>query len=161
MRRLAFAVLSLAFLATACQPAGAPLSDEDVASIRSLATSYAQAYMAKDVEAVAAVYADDALEMPPDIPANAGKAAIRSMYEGAFGAAPDMGMMTLTPIEIDGMDGLAYDRGTWSWTGVMPGMTEAVTMTGKYVAIVRRQEDGAWLWTDVIWNGDQPMPQPE
>ena len=161
MRRFVFAVLSLAFLATACQPAGAPLSDEDVASIRSLATSYAQAYMAKDVDAVAAVFTNDAVQMPPDVPAQVGIAAIRSFYEDAFGAATDMGEFTVTPVEIAGMDGLAYDRATWSWTGVMPGMTEAITMTGKYVAILRRQEDGAWLWTATIWNGDQPLPQPE
>ncbi len=160
MRRLAFAVLSLAVLA-ACQPAGAPLSDGDVAAIRNLATSYAQAYVAKDVAAVAEVYADDAIEMPPDMPANVGKTAIRNSYEGAFGAMADMGEFTLTPVETDGMDGLAYDRGTWSWTGAMPGMTEAVALTGKYVAIVRRQEDGAWLWAAMIWNGDRPLPQPE
>ena len=161
MRRLVFVVLSLAFLATACQPAGAPLSDEDVASIRSLATSYAEAYMAKDLDAVAAVFTSDAVQMPPDVPAQVGIAAIRSFYEDAFGAATDMGEFTVTPVEIEGMDGLAYDRATWSWTGVMPGMTEAITMTGKYVAILRRQEDGAWLWTATIWNGDQPLPQPE
>ena len=164
MRRLAFAVLSLAFLA-ACQPADAPLSDEDVASIRDLATSYAQAYVAMDLDAVAAVFADDAIEMPPDVPAHAGMSAIRDFYGEAFGAATgaatDIGEFTITSVEIDGIAGLAYDRSTWSWTGVMPGMTDAVTLTGKYVAIVRRQEDGAWLWTAVIWNGDQPMPQPE
>jgi uncharacterized protein (TIGR02246 family) len=160
MRRLIFAVLPLAFLA-ACQPASAPLSDDDVAAIRNLATSYAQAYVAKDVDGVVAVYADDAFEMPPDVPANVGKTAIRNSYQRAFAVMADVGEMTLTPVEIDGIGELAYDRGTWSWTGVLPGTTEATTMTGKYVAILRRQEDGTWLWTEVIWNGDEPMPQAE
>jgi uncharacterized protein (TIGR02246 family) len=123
--------------------------------------SYAQAYMARDADAVAAVFTEDAIQMPPDVPAQVGIAAIRSFYEEAFGAATDMGEFALTPEEIDGMDGLAYDRGTWSWTGVMPNMTEAVTMTGKYLGIVRRQEEGAWLWAATIWNRDQPLPQPE
>jgi uncharacterized protein (TIGR02246 family) len=160
MSRLAIAVLSLAFLA-ACQPAVAPLSDEDVASIRSLAAAYATAYMAKDVDGVAATFSDDATEMPPDVPSHTGMDAIREYYEQAFGASADMGELDLTPVQIEGMGGLAYDRGTWSWTGVMPGMTEAITVTGKYLGIARRQEDGAWLWTEMIWNGDQPLPEPD
>jgi hypothetical protein len=40
-------------------------------------------------------------------------------------------------------------------------MSEPMTDSGKYMAIARRQEDGAWLWTAVIWNSDLPLPEAE
>ena len=160
MHRFALAALALTFWA-GCAPGAVPLSDEDIASIRDLAASYAQAYTAMDADALTATYADDAIEMPPDVPARVGMSAIRNSWEEEFAAVSDIGQLTMTPVKINGMDGLAYDRGTWSWTGVMPNMTEAVTVTGKYLAIVSRQEDGAWLYAEMIWNGDQPTAQPE
>jgi uncharacterized protein (TIGR02246 family) len=160
MRRIAVPAIALTFLA-GCEPGAVPLSDEDVASIRALAASYADAYTAMDADAVAATYTDDATEMPPDVPARAGRSAIRNSWAEEFGAVTDIGQLTMTPVEINGMDGLAYDRGTWSWTGIMPDMTEAITVTGNYLAIARHQEDGAWRYAEMIWNGDQPPPQPE
>lgn len=160
MQRLALAVLSLT-LATACVPGPATLSDEDVASISGIASSYVEAYMAKDLDAVVASYTDDAVEMPPDSPENVGMMAINDFYDRAFEIYDDMGQLTLTSQEIEGMDGLAYDRGTWSWTGVMPEMTDTTTVIGKYLVIARRQESGVWLWTRMIWNEDQESPQPE
>ncbi len=159
MRGMILALLSLSTLA--CQPEGAPLSDEDVAAIRSLGTSYAQANLASDADAVAALYAEDAIEMPPDEPATGGRDAIRARYASVFEAGMEAIEFSLTSARIDGMNGLAYDRGTWVWTGTFPGMAEPTTLTGKHLVIARRQEGGAWLWTAVIWNSDTPLPEPE
>ena len=157
MRRLALAVFSLTFLA-ACQPGAGPLSDEDVAAVRDLGTSYAEASLAADADAIAALYTESAVEMPPNMPTREGRAAIHAAYEGEGGVTQEF---AVTSLEIDGIDGLAFDRGTWSWTGIPPGMTEPATDTGKYLSIARKQEDGSWLWTRVIWNSDLPLPQPE
>jgi uncharacterized protein (TIGR02246 family) len=146
------------FAAAACQPGAAPLTDEDVAAIRSLTDSYVQASLAKDADAIAAFYADDAILMPPNEPATVGKDAIRDREASVFELGEETREFTLTPVEIDGVDGLAFDRGTWSWTGIPLGITEPITVTGKYVVIVRRQEDGSWLWTVDIWNSDAPSP---
>jgi ketosteroid isomerase-like protein len=156
MRRLTLSVLSLTFLA-ACQPGAAPLSDEDVAALNDLRDTYVQAVLAGDADAAAAMYADNAIVMPADAPAIEGRAAIRA-YEAEEAAPQDF---TLTSVEIDGRGGLAYDRGTWSWTGVVVDTAEAVTLTGKYVSISRKQADGSWLVTVDIWNADAPIPQPE
>lgn len=142
-------------LVTACQPAAGPLSDADVTALRALGQSYAQAVLAGDADAVASLYAEDAVEMPPSVPSRVGKDAIRAGYQGGVPATA----FTMTAVEIAGRADLAYDRGTWSWTGVMPGMAEPATEAGKYLAIARRQADGSWLWTAVIWNSDAPPPQ--
>jgi ketosteroid isomerase-like protein len=157
MRRIVLSAFALTVLA-ACQPEVGPLSDEDFAAVRGIGTSYALAVSAGDADAVAALYTESATEMPPDMPAREGQAAIRAAYEAEAGVVEEF---TLSPVEIDGRAGLAFDRGTWSWTGVIADTLEAVTLTGKYMVILRKQEDGSWLMTDAIWNSDAPMPQPE
>ena len=157
MRRIVLAAFALTVLA-ACQPEVGPLSDEDAAAVRNLGTSYAQAVLAGDADAVAALYTENATEMPPDMPAREGRAAIRAAYEAEAGVVEEF---TLTSVEIDGRAELAFDRGTWSWTGVVVDTAEAVTLTGKYVSIARKQGDGSWFWAAAIWNSDAPLPQPE
>jgi len=160
MRSTGVVLVSLGWL-VACQPATAPLSDADIAAISDLGSSYASANIAGDADAVAALYTEDAIEMPPNEPATQGRAGIRERYASYFALDAETIEFTVTPVEIDGMADLAFDRGTWTWTGIPPGMTESTTDTGKYLGIVRRQADGSWLWTAVIWNSDLPLPEPE
>jgi uncharacterized protein (TIGR02246 family) len=158
MRR---AILPLVVLvAAACQPGAVPLSDDDVAAIRSLGTSYAEASVAGDAEGMAAVYTHDAIEMPPNRPVTVGKDAIRAGYVAGLETGATSTEFTVTSVEIDGVDGLAFDRGTWTWSGTAPGTTATLTDTGQYISIVRQQEDGSWLWSATIWNSDTPLPQP-
>lgn len=149
-----FVLASLMLLVVACQPAAGPLSGDDVAALQELGKSYARAVLAGDADAVAALYTDDAVEMPPGAPERVGREAIRAGYQGG-GETTEF---TMIPLQIEGRADLAYDRGGWSWTGVMPGTTEPRTEVGKYLAIARRQADGSWRWTAAIWNSDAPPP---
>ena len=160
MRRLMLLLVVVA-AAAACQRGAATLTDEDIAAIRNLGRAYAEASLAGDADGLAAVYAEDATEMPPNAPATIGRAAIRNRYTSGLELSVESIEFTVTSVEIDGMNGLAYDRGTYRWTGSPPGTTEPVTEAGKYLAIAHQQEDGSWLWTAVIWNSDTPPPQPE
>jgi len=157
MRRFFAVAVGLTLLA-GCEPEAAPLSPEDATAVRQIGLAYAAAVLAGDADAVVALYAADAVEMPPNSPTRAGLAAIRGGYEGEMEVAQ---AFTVTSAEVDGRGDLAYDRGTWSWTGIVEGMTEPVTETGKYVAIAREQEDDSWLWQAVIWNSDTPLPGQE
>jgi hypothetical protein len=59
-------------VAVACQPGVGPLTDEDVAALRDLGQTYVRGFSANDAGTVAAVYAEGAVEMPPNIPARDG-----------------------------------------------------------------------------------------
>jgi uncharacterized protein (TIGR02246 family) len=146
-------------VAVACQPGVGPLTDEDVAALRDLGQTYVRGFSANDAGTVAAVYAEGAVEMPPNIPARDGVDAIRAAYASYFEAGAETVEFTMTAAEIDGIGGVAFDRGTWSWTGREGGRTEPVTQTGKYLSIARRQEDGSWRYAAMIWNSDQPLEQ--
>jgi uncharacterized protein (TIGR02246 family) len=150
MRRAILPLLLL--LAVACQPGAAPLSETDIAAIRTLGQNYADAILAGDAAGAAAVYADDAIELPPGRPPVEGREAIEANYVTAF----EMGQATIEfsmmPVTISGVDGLAYEYSKWAWTGTPPGMTEPVTERGKLLVVARQQEDGSWLWAAAMWN---------
>lgn len=154
------AAVSLSFAAAACQPTAppeaAPLSEEDVAAISALDAQWAAAELAGDWDGVAAVMAEDVVNMPPDMPALEGLAAWRE-----FVASLNMTVteLTATTLEIDGMGSLAYLRGAYSQTSTVGDSPEPTSVTGKHLAILRRQSDGSWLVTRWIWNSDEPDVQ--
>jgi ketosteroid isomerase-like protein len=61
-------------------------------------------------------------------------------------------------VQVEGRGDMAYDRGTYSWTGNIPSRTEPLSEVGKYLAIARREAAGSWLWTNEIWNSGAPTP---
>jgi uncharacterized protein (TIGR02246 family) len=140
-----------------CEPGTAPLTDEDVTALRELGQSYVRGFSTGDAGGVAAVYAEGAVEMPPNLPARDGVDAIRSAYEAYFEGGAETVTFTMTAVEIDGFDRLAFDRGTFSWMGREEAARELVTQTGKDLSIACRQEDGSWRYAAMIWNSDGPL----
>ncbi|NIM48162.1 MAG: DUF4440 domain-containing protein [Gemmatimonadales bacterium] len=148
----ALAVLALAM--AGCQAAG-PLSDQDLAAIGDLRQAYVDAVLAGDAAAVAALFTEDATEMPPNLPAAEGRAAIQARYEAEGGATE----FTITPAETEGRGTLAFERGTYSVTMTIEGAPEPIMDTGKYLVICEKQADGSWLMAATIWNSDLPLPE--
>ena len=149
------------FLAAACGPPDPALSDADVTALQNLKASYTRAVLAKDADAAAALYAEEAVLMPPNMPVTVGREAIREWFTAAFASGAEVSDFALTPVEVYGVDDLAYDRGTYSETAIVPDSPEPVVDTGKYMVIARRQEDGSWLWTVDMWSSDLPPQQPQ
>lgn len=159
MQRVVPIVIALIFTATACKPPdreAGPISDTDVASIRSLMDSYEKAVLAGDYDAAAALWAEDVVRMPPNAPVIEGRAAMLAEFEARTYVVKEFDH----PIEeIDGRDGLAYARGSYSITVAIEGDPEFVSDRGKSLAILRKQEDGTWVFTIACWNSDLPPPQ--
>jgi uncharacterized protein (TIGR02246 family) len=132
------------------------LSEEDVAAIRALDAQWAEAELAGNWDGVAAVMAEDVINMPPDMPAMVGLAAWREHVESL-----DMTVtqLTATTLEIDGLGTLAYLRGAYSQTYTVGEAPEPISVTGKHLAILQKQLDGSWLVTRWIWNSDGPDVQ--
>ena len=143
----------LAFALSACQappPPPGPLSDEDVEAIRSVTQVWADATRIGDGGLMGALYTEDGVEMPPDAPEANGRNAIQIQVEMTRGRSD----FSATSVETDGRDDLAYDRGILSLT--VTSTAQPTTETGKYLAIMRRQADGSWLISRLIWNSDLP-----
>ncbi|MFQ5797807.1 MAG: YybH family protein [Bacteroidota bacterium] len=148
-------VMALALTFSACPaPQVGQLSEEDVAATRSTREAYVQAVLAGDSAATGAQFTEDAVLMPPNQPLVEGRSDI-----GAWYASFTVTEVTLTEAQVDGGGGLGYERGTYSVTSSTEDMPEAVSDTGKYLLILRKQPDGSWRWAVDIWNSDQPLPE--
>ena len=159
-RSLLLAALVLGLTSTACQPPAqeaGPLSDEDIAAIRTGLQVYVQALLAGDWAAAAAWHTEDAVRMPPNNTVVRGRAAIEARFAERIDTIT---AFTATSVEIEGRDGLAYDRHTYSMTSRWVGMSEPITNTGKALVVWQKQADGSWQAHRVMWNSDLPLPEP-
>lgn len=156
MKRLSFVLIVLAVPALLAQttpqgPAGA--SQKIDTAIRAVADQYVKATLAGDAKAIAALYTEDAVEMPPNQPMVKGRAAIQQHYEKLF-AAGKISRFTLAHLETRSTGDTGYDVGTYD-QGITPSGASEVADTGKFVVVLKRT-GGAWRVAYAIYNSDRP-----
>lgn len=148
MKRL-ITILPLFLMISACSP---DASYEDGPAFTSRSGEWQAAMNAKDVDAIAALYRDDARILPPNGEATIGLDSVRA----AFGGMIEAGLsIELNPIETMSGGDVAYNVGVYTLTAG----GEAVDQ-GKYIETWRRGADGEWLMSNDIWNSDLAMPMP-
>jgi uncharacterized protein (TIGR02246 family) len=108
--------------------------------------------------AVAAVYATDASLLPPNLPVQRGRTAIRAFWGGLL-EAYTVTFEISTDI-IEGRGDLAYEMGHYRFTAVpksksAPGIADE----GKYVEILKKQPDGTWKYAVDIYNSNLAPPR--
>jgi uncharacterized protein (TIGR02246 family) len=121
------------------------LSAIDEASIRSADSAFMAAANAGDADAVAAVYADDATLLAPNLPPQKGRDAIKAFWGGFLDAYTVR--FEVASDTIEGRGDLAYNRGHYRFTAVpkakgVPGVADE----GKYVEVLKKQPDGSWKY---------------
>jgi uncharacterized protein (TIGR02246 family) len=148
--RLVPVIALLAIYASACgnsptEPSNNQAEDE----VRAASLAWDVAYNSGDVEELIDLYHDDAVSIPPGLPALAGKQNIRTDFEGFFEAFTATHQTTIAEIEITG--DLAVERATYTWSGTIKETGEALSEAGRHI-VVRKRVAGAWkvLWE--IWN---------
>jgi uncharacterized protein (TIGR02246 family) len=120
-----------------------------------VADAYVKAALANDAKAVAALYTDDAVEMPPFQPMVKGKANIEQYYVKQFSGPVKVKSFSLTHLDTKASGEVGYDVGTYAQT--MSGGEHPVD-AGKYVVILRRSGN-EWKVAYAIYNSDQaPAP---
>jgi ketosteroid isomerase-like protein len=132
--------------------AAAVLSESDRDSIRAYVARFDQKVMAQDWPAVVAFYSDDAVLLPPHAAEVRGKAAIQKFFAGF----PKFTEFKQQVEEIQGDQNLAYPEGTFETSMIPPGGKAPIKDKGKVLAVWRKQPNGSWLVTRVIWNSDLP-----
>lgn len=148
--------VAIALTITSCQPPArevGPLSEKAVAAIRSLFESHVQNVLASDWAADAALHTEDAVRLPPNGAAIRGRAAIQA----ALAQVDTVLDFTHSIVEIDGRGDMAYAWVAYSLTSVLKGSAKSIMDTGKALLILRKQQDGSWLFFRVIWNSDKPL----
>ena len=141
MRRTVLVALSLLLVGAWSQPAQAQVPEE----ISDLIPNWAEAFNSGDTDAVAALYADDAIRMPPEGEFQRGRAEIAADVTNYAGVGIELraygGM-------VDGKSGSQW--GTFKLTGTAEDGT-AFEFNGRWMNALVKTADGWKIYRD-IWN---------
>jgi uncharacterized protein (TIGR02246 family) len=129
-------------------------TEQHGARIRALDESWRAAAARRDLDGMMAIYAPDAEELLPDLPAIVGRDSIRAFYQQLFRECPRFAHdFEPHDISVARSGDLAVVRGTYRFT---PDTANPKTASaGKFVGIWR-QVDGDWRLQINISNGDPP-----
>jgi uncharacterized protein (TIGR02246 family) len=120
------------------------LSEEDVAAIRKAHDTILQATLAGRMEETLEFYTEDTVLIMEGIIVE-GREAYKETLKALSKASLTVTAANITIAEIDGRYDLAFVRGTTSTTMGREGVPEPIQRTGKFIEIMRKQNDGSWL----------------
>lgn len=158
---LIFSLLSMFSVATFWAPvatAAQSAAKQNDPSIIERSEAYLKAVVDGDARAVAAMFNDDAILMPPNQRLLRGRIAIQHFYEGWCHSPMKPAAFSFDHLEATGSGDSAYDVGTYKMS-IPAGPGRSVEDTGKYTAVLRRSA-GEWKIAYLIFNSDLP-PHPE
>jgi len=157
MNNLAKLILVLASLLAigACSKT-AQNTSADESAIKSMQDAWYKGYNSGDGAAVAALYADDAVVMAPNVPAARGIAAIRDYYSKA---SPEFKASGLTAVEGPiGDVGISGDLGWQTTTYSVTDKSGATVEVGKVLTVFQRKDGRKWMIIRDTWNSDAVPP---
>ena len=137
---------------SACRTAEA---GSDVAAKRMIGNvldRYTKAYRDNDPDAIAKLYAQEAVLMPPGHELVEGRDSVRAFW--GRGMEPGFRMTTVR-VEVSGST--AYVVGRY----YVPPDDDDDAETGKYLIALRKEPDGNWRITADIWNDDESDEEPD
>lgn len=147
---------------TACQPAGETTGDaastqepaKDLSQLKTeiqeLENAWAAAHNAKDIDALLAMYTDDAVSMSNDDPSIVGKDALKKSMEEEFVKSDNM-THSYETMEVFGNEDTVTEIGK----STHKDADGNVVSTGKYMAVWVKQGD-TYLCARDIYNRDAP-----
>ena len=116
----------------------------DMKALEAGAAAWIKAFNAKDIEAMAACYAEDAVLLPPNAPAIFGRDAVLASMQEMFASGL---AIELEDLEIKVESDLGYKAGRYRVSSEDGSLVER----GKYIEIWTKV-DGTWVLHRDIWN---------
>jgi ketosteroid isomerase-like protein len=149
---------SLALLLCAlasCTSNAADLSTNDREQLRRAMDQYMSTAKAADWDGWGALVAPDVFYSPPNLSPMTSRADVVT-WSRAF---PKITRLVLTADETVGRGDLAHVRGTYALDIALPDGSTAAD-SGVYLQVNRRQPDGSWLITHMVYHSVMPLPTP-
>lgn len=129
----------------------------EVAAVLAVDQAWLKAYNSGDIDALAALYDERAVLLPPGAPAVSGRAAIHVFFAQDVAAMSKDGLAFSLGPRPDG--GASGDLGWTSGTYAVKDKSGRVVDTGKYLSVFRRK-NGKWLYVRDTWNSDAAAEPP-
>jgi uncharacterized protein (TIGR02246 family) len=157
LRHLALVVGTVIAL-SACAPAAPPPVDTaaEETALKATTAAWLDAYNAGDVEKIVALYAEDAVLMPPHAAVATGHAGIRAFLTTDTAGAKAGGVKLVPGAATAGVAG---DTGWESGSYKVVDASGATVDSGSYLS-VSRKSNGKWLYIRDTYNSDRPLPAP-
>lgn len=116
---------------------------------------FAKALTAKDAEAAANLYDENASILPPNEPIVTGRANIQDYWQGVI----DAGILdgTVKTIDAKSNGDLGYEIGTFTLR-FLGAQNDTIVEKGKYTEILQRNKEGKWISTYGMWSSNEPIP---
>ena len=154
--------VALALSVSACERPAASGNDAaaveasaaDSAAVKETETSFIAALEAKDVAAVKASYAADAVMVLPQMAPMKGIAAISADYD-KYAADKAAKFDATNESTVVGAD-LAYSQGTYTATYTNPETKAVENGQGYYLIVYKKQPDGSWK---IVQDVSSPLPK--
>lgn len=169
-RRIFMPLLLVAAAAFACAEAEDDMHDEEVhdsaaamkvdvqgvgQAMTDLENAYIEAYNGGDAAGVAALFATDGTQSPPDGP-SLDPAGIEADLTATFGSGASFSLT------IEHEDVIVGEGRAASWGGFTVTVTalgaEPATYNGRYGVVVRQEPDGTWKILRHLFNYENPPP---
>ncbi len=126
------------------------------AGIEKLHKADIAATVARDVDALTALWDDDAVLLQPGTPPVSGKKAFHDFMEQALVKSPSVQVVKYVPdirdVQVAG--NVAYEWGYFDARQKSPDQQAPINLRAKLLRIMRRQPDGSWKFTRVMWLPD-------
>jgi ketosteroid isomerase-like protein len=131
------------------------LTPQDSTAIAAEAEKWRTTTLARDFDKFATTLASDAVLMPPNLAPLIGQEASMAYIR----AYPTITKFDVTVTEMAGRGDFAYDRGDFALTAKLPNGTE-INDKGNFFSVFRKQADGSWKHSRVMWHSNLPAPTP-
>ncbi len=129
----------------------------DETAIRAFFDQYAERWISHDAAGWMNLWDEDGVQMPPDDAMHVGKEAIR---EANSPGIADKSISWSFTIEIHEAlfsgPGCAIVRGLYRLDGTPSKGAAPIAMDGKFLSILKRQDDGTWLLYRDCFNSNTP-----
>jgi uncharacterized protein (TIGR02246 family) len=162
MKRLATlsAATAIACSLIACTSQPPDTHVADTKAIQDTENQWNQDYAAKDASKILAHYADDAVLMAPDMPADHGITAVSATIKQMV-ADPALSLkFQSSKIEVAKSGDIGYTQGIYTMTATDPVSKKVIHDHGSYVTTYRKQPDGTWKAVADIATSEVPPPAP-
>ena len=143
--------ISWLFTATICSLALPALAADEAVRIRAGTASWMQSFNSGNAGGVAALYADDAVLMPPNAPSARGVVAIKEAVTKEIAGAKKGGITLAlgTVDEVNVVGDMAWHSGAY----VVKDKGGKAVDAGKFLEVWERK-NGKWRIVRDIWNSD-------
>lgn len=146
-------------LLVACgQQVAVDMRAADESTIRALDAQWSKTALANDVDGAVSYYSDDAILLPPNMPAATEKQAIRAVWTGLLGPGVALSW-DVSKVEVARSGDLAYLTGVYQLT-MKDAQGKSISDKGKLLEVWKKQADGKWKTVADTYNSDLPVPAP-